>query len=157
MLGILSEPVKWKVVLMEFSLLLAIAGYLVAGYVYGQWYISLLVFLIPMGVSILISDDSFLVITHENKDVWLVVAAMSIIYIGLGLLWPSTWGWLWMIFLLIPMYAINKHAPSEHKLVAFMPFISVILFFSLGFFLGWWAFSWIAFLLIPMVAIIKNA
>jgi hypothetical protein len=46
---------------------------------------------------------------------------------------------------------------KPRKLTPFMPFISVIIFYSLGYFFGLFHISWIAFLLIPVVAIIENA
>lgn len=157
MIGILHETKLWKVVVMELSFLVAIAAYLVSGYVYGEWMLGLFAFLIPAGVSILVSDDSFLVINGKNKDSWLLFLGLCVIYFGAGLLFGTTWVWLWMIFLSLPVYNILKYASNDTKLVACMPFISVVLFYSLGFFFGWWTFSWMAFLLIPMVAIIKNA
>nr|HPJ24428.1 hypothetical protein [Bacillota bacterium] len=157
MISVLHENKFWKVLLLEASFLIAIAAYLVSGYVYGDWGYGLFAFFIPIGVSLILSEDSFLVINRMNKNIWLLAAAMTIIYIGSGLLFETTWPYLWMIFLLIPVYAILTHGPKKDKLIACMPFISTVLFFSLGYFFGWWAFSWIAFLLIPMVAIIKHA
>lgn len=157
MIGVLNENKLWKVLLMEFSFMVAIAAYLLAGYLYGEWGLGLFAFLIPVGVSILTSDDSFLVITNKNKDVWLVFLLALVVYIGVGVLVGDTWPYLWMIFLGIPVYAILKHAPKENVIVAIMPFIATVIFFSLGYFFGFWAFSWLAFLLIPMVAIIRNA
>ncbi len=157
MIGILTEKKLWKVLLLEFSFLVAITVYLLAGYLESQWGLGLFAFLIPVGVSILTSDDSFLVITNKNKDVWLLFLFVLAVYIGLGVLTGDTWGYLWMIFLGIPVYAILKHAPKENAIVAIMPFLATVIFFSLGYFFSFWAFSWLAFLLIPMVAIIKNA
>ena len=156
MLGILHESKLWKVIVMELAFMIAIAAYLVSGYVYGEWMLGLFSFLIPAGVSILVSDDSFLVINKKNKDSWILFVLLSVIFFGSGILFGNTWAWLWMIYLILPVYSILKHSPNDTKLVAIMPFIATVLFFSLGYFLGWWAFSWIAFLLIPMVAIIKN-
>lgn len=157
MLGMLHEKKIWKVILMELSFVIAITAYLVVGYTTGEWLLGGLAFLIPIGLSLLLSEDTFLVINKENKDIWILTALLIIVYVGFGVLIPYTWGFLWMLFLSIPIYAIIKHSPREHNLIACMPFISVIIFFSLGFFFGWWAFSWMAFLLIPVVAIIKNA
>ncbi len=46
---------------------------------------------------------------------------------------------------------------NKNKIVALMPFISVIIFFILGFVGGLWHPGWLVFLLIPMTAIIVNA
>ncbi|MCK5732278.1 MAG: hypothetical protein KAH13_04610 [Tenericutes bacterium] len=156
MLGILHESKAWKVIVMELSFIIAIAGYLVSGYIFDEWVLGLFSFLIPIGVSILVSDDSFLVINIDNKTIWLMTLVLGVIYIGLGLLFPVTWAYLWMIFLMVPVYAIVKYSPKSERLIAVMPFVSLIIFFILGFFFTWWKFSWIAFLLIPMVAIIKD-
>ncbi len=46
---------------------------------------------------------------------------------------------------------------KDHKLVALMPFISLFIFFGVGFGLEMWAYAWIAFLLIPVTAILEEA
>lgn len=156
MIGVLHETKLWKVLVFELAFVAAIGVYLYAGYGYGEWGLGLFSFLIPVGVSLILSEDSFLVINRKNRDSWLVFLILLAIYITAGILFDA-WPYLWMIFLLIPMYAIFRHAPRENQLLACMPFIATILFFGTGYFLGWWAFSWMAFLLIPVVAIIKNA
>lgn len=134
MIGVLHESKVWKVILFELSFLIAIGAYLYAGYQFGEWGYGLFAFLIPVGVSLILSEDSFMVITKENRSVWVLLLILLTVYIGAGVLWPSTWAFLWMIFLLIPVFAILKHAPKEGKIVAIMPFISTVIFFSLGFF-----------------------
>jgi uncharacterized membrane protein len=156
-LGGLNYDKPWKIVVFEGSLVLAVAAYLYLGYTYDEWTYSLFAFLIPIGASIITSDDNFLVIKRKNYVEWLWFLGCLVIYIGAGLIFKTTWAYLWMIFLTLPVYSILKHADKESKLVAVMPFISTVIFFSLGFFWGFWAFAWIAYLLIPMVAIIKNA
>ncbi|MCK4552339.1 MAG: DUF1700 domain-containing protein [Tenericutes bacterium] len=156
MIGILHEPKAWKVIVMELSFAIAIAGYLVSGYIFEEWVLGLFSFLIPIGVSILVSDDSFLVINVGNKTIWIMTLILGVIYIGLGILIPETWAYLWMIFLIIPVYAIVRYSSKSERIIAVMPFVSLIIFFSLGFFFTWWKFAWIAFLLIPMVAILKD-
>ncbi|XMB72607.1 DUF1700 domain-containing protein [Mycoplasmatota bacterium WC30] len=157
MIGVLHEKKLWKVIVLELSFLIAIATYLYLGYQYGEWGYGLFAFLIPAGISILLSDDSFLVINVKNKSSWILFLVLTIIYVGFGVVYPETWVYLWMIYLALPVYAIIKNAPKDTRLVACMPFISTVIFFSLGIFGGFWAFSWMAFLLIPMVAILKNA
>lgn len=52
---------------------------------------------------------------------------------------------------------IKKELPSKktenNRIIAIMPFVSVILFFALGFGLGAWQPGWLVFLLIPITAI----
>jgi uncharacterized membrane protein len=157
-LGGLEYKKLWKVVVFEASMFIAIAAYLYLGLNQEEWFLSGFVFLIPLGVSILLSEQKWnITIERGGFHEWLLFLVCLIIYFGAGLLFKTTWPYLWMIFLSVPVVAILRHAPGRDKLVAIMPFIATVIFFSLGYFFGFWAFSWIAFLLIPMVAILKNA
>jgi|AntAceMinimDraft_18_1070375.scaffolds.fasta_scaffold00029_3 uncharacterized membrane protein len=158
-LGGLNYKKVWQVLVFELSMAIAVGAYLYLGFVHDEWFFSLFAFLIPLGVSIIISEGewSFTGGKGEGLPEWLLLLACLIVYFGAGFIFGTTWSYLWMIFLSIPVLAIMRHASNESKLVAIMPFIATILFFSLGFFWGFWEFSWIAFLLIPVVAIIKNA
>lgn len=51
---------------------------------------------------------------------------------------------------------IPKKQTKSSKLIAIMPFVSLILFFVGGFVFDAWAYAWMAFLLIPVVAIISG-
>ncbi|MFA7422878.1 MAG: hypothetical protein WCZ00_04000, partial [Acholeplasmataceae bacterium] len=62
----------------------------------------------------------------------------------------------WMFVLLIPISSIFLFDKSK-KITPFMPFVAVIIFYSLGYFFGLFEISWIAFLLIPIVAVIENS
>jgi len=157
MIGILNNKVVWKRWVLELSFVLAIAAYLYLGLQFDEWLYSLFAFLIPAGVSLLLSEAEFKITINQNKPVWILSLLCTLVYIGFGLWFSSTWAYLWMIFLTIPVFTILKYSDEKNKLVAVMPFISVVIFFSLGHFFGYWAFSWLAFLLIPMVAIIRNA
>lgn len=156
-LGGLQKDNFWKAFILELSILLAIAAYLYVGFVLDEWAIGLWAFLIPIGVAILTSDEKFLVVSKDGVPMFLMFLACLAIYIGFGLLLGNTWHYLWMIFFVIPMYAIIKHGGKKNRIVALMPFISTVLFFGLGFIFQAWSIAWIVFLLIPMVAIIKNA
>lgn len=50
--------------------------------------------------------------------------------------------------------SVNVQTKKEHKLVALMPFICVVLYMVLGFGFNMWHPGWIVFLLIPVSAII---
>jgi len=156
MIGVLHENKAWKIIVNELGFLIAIAAYLIAGYLYGEWGYGLFAFLIPIGLSLILSEDSFIVVSRGNKSEWLFLLGLIIIYVASGLLF-SNWAYMWMIFLLLPVFSILRHGPKDSKLVAIIPFISTIIFFSLGFFFSFWTFSWLAFLLIPMTAIILKA
>lgn len=58
---------------------------------------------------------------------------------------------------LIDTIKIKQYKYKKNKIIALMPFISVIIFMILGF--GWdlWHPGWMVFLLIPMTAIILNS
>ena len=58
---------------------------------------------------------------------------------------------------LIDSIKIKQYKYKRNKIVALMPFISVIIFMILGF--GWdlWHPGWLVFLLIPMTAIVLNS
>lgn len=58
---------------------------------------------------------------------------------------------------LIDTIKIKQHKNKRNKIIALMPFISVIIFMVLGF--GWdlWHPGWMVFLLIPMTAIVLNS
>jgi len=157
MIGVLHETKLWKVIVFELGFLLAIGVYLYAGYIHGQWGYGLFAFLIPIGISLIFSEDSVFVINIHNRLEWLLTVIITVVYVSLGLLFSNTWAILWMLYFIVPVTSILHHAPRENHLVACMPFIATTIFFSLGMIFGWWAFSWLAFLLIPMVAILKHA
>jgi len=155
MIGVLHETKAWKVLVYELSFLIAIAAYLYAGYLFSEWGYGMFAFLIPIGVSLLLSEDSVIRVHGGGRFEWLVLLGLTIIFVGSGILFGN-WAYMWQVFLLLPVATILRHGPNNSKLVACMPFISTILFYSLGYFFDLWAFSWLAFLLIPMVAIVKN-
>lgn len=78
------------------------------------------------------------------------------LYVWIGLefqIWHPTW----MIFLIIPIVALlyQQFVKKEKvHLVAYMPFISVILFFIIGEYANGYQYAWLVFLLIPVVAIL---
>ncbi|MFP4478746.1 MAG: hypothetical protein ACLFPM_04885 [Candidatus Izemoplasmatales bacterium] len=45
---------------------------------------------------------------------------------------------------------------KSNKLVALSPFISIILFFILGFGFGYWEYGWLVFLLIPITGVLSS-
>lgn len=152
--GIMNEPnVKKRIVLIG-SILVAAGFYLYVGYELNNWLFGSLGFLLPLGVGILTNDIQISI----GKGSLLIKATILLtlfVYFGCGILW-STWGYLWMVFLLIPMVAIISEKKGKNKLVALSPFIAVMLFFSLGYFFNLWTVSWLAFLMIPILAILSD-
>lgn len=88
----------------------------------------------------------------------LVLFGLGLIYGIFGTIY-GIWHPLWVIFLLFPMYAIfisKRHFDESIPLVAFMPFVSVILFILAGELFDGYYWSWLFFLLIPVVAILRD-
>lgn len=152
MLGILMEKSLIKKVLFELCFIIAIAVYLYVGYTYGEWWLGALGFLLPFGFGVM-TDEIKISFTSGGIYLKAIILLLIALYFTGGILWDA-WGYLWMVFLLIPMVAILRNGPKKHHIVALSPFIATILFFSLGYFFGLWAISWLAFLLIPITGIL---
>lgn len=157
-IGALNETNKLRMFIIEFLLFGGAALYLYIGMTYDMYDWALLAFA-PLVVYALVHSE--LTIINISKEYRIVVLIAGLAYVGLGLLTPvvgyNLWAWAWLVFFLIPIYAIVTEAGKNERLIAIMPFVSVTIFYTLGFFFGWWAYAWMAFLLIPMVAIIKEA
>lgn len=152
--GMMNEPnIKKRIVLIA-SILVAAGFYLFVGYQLHNWLFGLLGFLLPLGVGIL-TNNIQISFGKGGLAVKLTVLLALLVYFGCGLLW-STWGYLWMVFLSVPMVAIITEKKGKNKLVALSPFIAVIIFFSLGFFFDLWTVSWLAFLMIPILGILSD-
>ncbi len=156
MVGVLHEKKVWKVVLFELGFLIAISLYLFLGYSYNEWGYGLFAFLIPVEISLILSEDSFFVINKNNKFEWFLWLIISIFYVVMGVLFNSTWAYLWMLFFLIPVSFIFRKVEKDKRFVALTPIISAVIFFSVGYFFGGWAYSWLIFLSTPIVGLIKN-
>lgn len=152
-LGALNEKNKLKMLLWEVFIISGVAGYLYWGYTYDQWDYAALAF-VPLALYALLQDTNAVI--KMPREYKLLSLAAAIIFFGLGAL-TGEWGYVWIVFLAIPVFAIMKETKGNERTIALTPFIALVIFFTLGWFLGWWAFSWLAFLLIPVVAIIKEA
>jgi len=155
MAAIMTNKDKKKRIIYFVTLIATIGLYLLVGYLSSRWGLSLGVFLLPLAVSLLLNDVKFVV---EGKVGWLELALsilFIIAYIGFGI-WLHTWGFLWMIFLVIPMVTIFRKVPKDRIFVALTPFISLIIFFTLGYFFSLWHVAWMAFLLIPISGILTG-
>lgn len=141
------------------SILLAAGFYLVMYLHYDNWQVGLFGLLLPTAILIISGQVRISFEGMARRDRWMSLSILLIclsVFLVLGLMLPGAWSWCWMVLLGIPMLTIAIKV-RPFKFTPLMPFIAVIIFFSLGFFLGYWTFSWMAFLLIPMVAIIENA
>ncbi|MBU1145371.1 MAG: DUF1700 domain-containing protein [Firmicutes bacterium] len=155
MVGVLNDSNKTKIIIYEFLFALSISIYLFLGYTYGLWGYALLAFLIPFvyGIS---KNDIQIDIFHEGKEEWIVFLLCLVVYVTLGIIFKTTWAYLWVIFFLVPVFAIVKHGPKKQLFVPISPFLATTIFFLLGYFFELWSISWIAFLIIPVAAILNN-
>lgn len=93
-----------------------------------------------------------------EKRTALVLFSLIIFYTVLGIIF-TIWHPLWIIFLLFPVYIIyvsKRELKESIPIVAYTPFIALILFFLAGHFFDGYHWSWLFFLIIPMTAIIKE-
>ncbi|MFH0992988.1 MAG: DUF1700 domain-containing protein [bacterium] len=168
MIGSLNKPLKWQNIVFSISLLIAIGGYLYAGYALGEWGYGALAFLLPLivgaafGLEVTIRDWRNLDTKGWTRaEKWFRVGMILVIggaiagYLALGF-YADGWGVAWLLFFAIPVYAIVGKAGKKSRLVALSPFLATTVFYLLGWFLGWWAYSWLAFLMIPIIAILQG-
>ena len=152
--GLMNEPNKTKRLVLLMSILVAIGFYLFVGYQLHNWRFGLLGFLLPLGVGILTNDIQISIGKGSILTKVTVVLAL-LVYLVTGILW-KTWGFMWMVFLLIPMIGIVSSKNHKRLLVAISPFVAVIIFFTLGYFFNLWTISWMAFLIIPILGILSK-
>lgn len=140
------------------SILLAIGFYLYMYLAHDMIEIGLLGFILPFVVAIFIGNIRWSVHVRWSFNTGvnsMIVLCSVAAFLIVGLTVPQAWSWAWMILLLIPITSILIHR-KRIRLTPIMPFVAVIVFFSLGYFFDLWHISWLAFLLIPMMGIIEN-
>jgi uncharacterized membrane protein len=159
MIGILYGDNQIKKIVYILAFLVTISFYLFMGYTYELWGYGALSFILIFLIGILYGDVHFdLTFKGQELNKILIMLTSIIVSTSLFLVFGfllDGWIYAWQFFLMIPMTAII--AFNRFRLTPLMPFIAVILFFSLGHFFGLFQVSWLAFLLIPIVAIIENA
>lgn len=152
MVGVLNEKSPMKKLIYEVALIGGVVGYIYLYTMDYTWSECLLAF-IPIALVLLY--HMFI----EFKDVpfgyKVCMIGSVVLYVLLGYQF-DLWGYAWLLFLSIPMFAIITEVKGNERLISLMPFLSLILFFTLGWFFSLWAIAWLAFLLIPVVAIIKE-
>ena len=154
LIAILNTKSLTRILVYESAFLVAIGLYLLLGYTRDVWGLSLLVFLLPVAFMILFADYVFH-FSWKSLEMLSVILVVTAIYI-LGGVFADAWDYLWLVFLVIPVYSILRFSRGKDSLVAISPFIAVTIFFVLGYFADLWTISWLAFLLIPITAILKN-
>jgi uncharacterized membrane protein len=155
-IGVLNEENKLKVLLWEGLFLIGIVGYL---YLRETMEVQFALLAFAPVVLYALFMNNF-IIFQMPKDYRYVVLGAIAIYVILGYLSDAIgmnmWLYAWLIFLAIPLYAINKETEGGARLIASAPFIALIIFFTLGYFFDGWVYSWMAFLIIPVIAILKG-
>jgi len=154
-LGILNEKNKLRLLIMESLIIMGIAGYLFIGYNYTDMWGYALVSFIPFVLYAIAIGDIEVSFYKGSKEYRIIILICTILFFALGFLF-NLWDIAWLLFLVIPVYAISKEVPEKERLVALSPFIALTLFFLLGYIFNIWEYSWLAFFIIPVTAIIKN-
>lgn len=134
MLGTLKHQNKVQLVLIELSYILAIIFYLYMGYTYSAWYYGAIGFILPLTLSIVFGVIKIAINLRNDKKARIllsIILATIILFFVLGFT-VNGWVWAWQVLLVIPMAGIIIY--DKVRLTALMPFISVILFFSIGYF-----------------------
>lgn len=152
-IGVLTDDDKKFVVIFEILLLGGIALFLYLDSIPEYAKFAWLAFL-PMFIAGILNGN-IIITWNLRKDYVLILVIAAVVYI-LGSYWLGIWGFLWVVFLAIPVYAIWTEAGEKERLIAIMPFIAVTTFMIIGYFFNGWAYAWLAFLMIPMVAILKE-
>lgn len=157
-LAIILKPFNLLRYILLITIILAVLGHQLIGHLTHEWQYAWMVYLVPMVFAFFIGDIQFGVEFKKYKThpiLLLCVLLTLTAYLTVSILIPNTWYWSWIILLVIPMLGIYSSMKFKTP-VAYMPFISTILFMSLGFFLDLWQYAWLVYLLIPMVAILTN-
>lgn len=156
MLGVLNEKNILKLIAWELLFISGIAGYLYIGYTYpDMWAYGLFAFT-PVLIYGIVTGNIQVELKGMPKGYQKAIIFSTAVFLLLGFIF-GLWGVAWLVFLVIPIYAIKTEAPKKEHWVAISPFVALTIFFVLGFFFGLWAYSWLAFLMIPVIAIIKNS
>jgi uncharacterized membrane protein len=140
------------------SILLAVGFYLFMYLHYDMLGYGLIGFALPAAIAVMIGSIRFdITFSRSFKGVTqtMIVLVCLAAFLIIGFTVTDAWGWAWMILLLIPVTSILI-GRRRLTLTPIMPFVSVIVFFSLGYFFNLWHIAWLAFLLIPMMGIIEN-
>ncbi len=153
--GVLHEKKLYKLIIFELSLLISAFFALYVIEFTSYWGLSFVAILFPLIIFIIFGEDSVIRIDKSTSFTFIIFVILFIVYLLSGIIYQA-WGYMWMIFLIIPIYEIIRQSPNNFKYVSITPFIAVVIFFSLGFFWNLWHISWLAFLLIPIVAILEK-
>lgn len=152
------KPFSKRKIFMGIILILSVIAYTVLSLRYDNWRLTLLVFLVPFFYALftkLLKVEISLEYLFRHPYLFtfliLVVAAYLALSIALG-----AWAWTWTILLFIPMAFIFEQERFK-SIVSYTPFISLMLFFLIGYFIkGAFSWSWLFFLIIPVTGILSS-
>jgi uncharacterized membrane protein len=157
-LACFMKPFTKSKIWMGIILILSILAYITLVVKYNNYYLPLLVFVIPFIYAIL--TKKIIVIFEMNYllkhpvlftlVVMIIIGYFIISYILKG------WNWTWTILLIIPMLLIYSKDKFKN-IVSYAPFVSLILFFLTGYLIeGGFEWSWLFFLLVPITGILNG-
>ncbi len=159
LVSLLTKPITFKKGMLASLIVLAVIAHQLLVHLSGEWQYAWLVYTVPLLYAVATNQIKIYLF---DKETWLKrpylatsILAVIIIYLAVSLMIPDAWLWSWMILLFIPMIGIYATQKFKH-FVAYTPFLSTIIFFSIGHFGGKWDFSWIVFLMIPIAGILSN-
>jgi len=155
MLGIWHIENRVHRITLELAFAVAIGIYLWAGFQYGRWDLGALAFGLPVIYGILIGEIHIVTVSRMNLWVKITTLLAVLLFVGIGI-WTGAWEVCWLVFLAIPVVAIQTNTSKRDRFVAMTPFIALTIFYLLGYFADLWTISWIAFLLIPIAGILRG-
>lgn len=142
---------------MLLSLVLSIIAYYILSILFTNWYYPLFVFVIPIGFAIMTERLRITVNIglDKKRNIFVVISTLFVVtaYLLVSFL-TKGWSWSWIILLLIPMLGVYA-GNGFNNIVAYSPFVALILFFIVGRFIdGGFQYSWLFFFIIPISGIL---
>ncbi|MFA5692304.1 MAG: hypothetical protein WC907_01705 [Acholeplasmataceae bacterium] len=157
-ISLLLPPFKRYDILLSLVITLSGIIYLIIGFNLNEWRYSLWIFIIPIILSIFTGHVTFVFDEYKilkNKKIIGMMIITVLIYLIASFSF-GRWDITWLILLFIPMIGIY-HVYKFNYLVAYMPFVSLILYYIFGIiFQDGFMWSWLFFLSIPIFGIIGN-
>lgn len=151
--GMLDIKSDIRKIIMLVLFVLTIALYYVLSIITQNWYLPLLLFIVPVIYGLFINVIKIQVKLLSSKILLSIGIAIVLTYFIVSIL-TKAWAWSWVILLVVPMLSVYEQEKFSNP-GAYIPFISVILFFLIGYFIeGGWTYSWMFLLANPIVTII---
>jgi len=155
MLACLEETNKKRLLICVLSLFLAMVLGFIIPYITDDWGLSFLVLLIPSFVFLSLGENSVIRFSKDTTMDWLLFLFLATSYLLLGIFMDG-WAYGWMLIMILPIYEIVKQSTEHFKFYYIMPFISIAIFFTLGYFFNLWLIGLSAFILIFISYLIER-